>query len=695
MMKKHLKESLAGLLAVLTCVSSMGAFPAIAEETTADDAPVVGLGTIEAETLKGVDQVWTSIYATEVPGYSGEGFAYLTSSPISFKVEVEEEGMYQIDVRAVQILDEGGRQQTISINGIDYTYNMPYLDTWTDVSFGVFRLKAGENEITLKPIYGYGAYDTITVQKAVLPTLTGDSVPCDPKATDETKALMKYLSSVYGKQILTGQQEIYGGGHGVRTSIRYDAQKDQCIDENGKVYTIIEGDYYEDEQGNKAPWHCTDETGIDYVYNTQDHIYGYNDYDQECNYLKELTGEYPAIRGFDLNCHNPGFGWEDGVTDRMIQWGKKNGIVTTSWHCTVPTSMDDFEIDEDGNITKISNDWQQFTYSEKTDFKPSNVLIEGTKENVFYNEAIRLAAVELKKLQDEGIPVIFRPLHEAEGNLGQNADGSGSWFWWGKEGAEVYKQLWKYLYDKLTNEYGLHNLIWEQNLYAWSDESALWYTGDDYVDIVGFDKYNTTYNRHDGNTTGPNEDAESKIFWSLVDYVDNKKLVSMPENDSIPSIENMVVEDAMWLYFCTWYDGESGAPQFISGTEYQNPETVKSIFQSEYAVTLSELPEDLYKWDGSTEETTPTETADDPTSPSEEATEPTTERQVGKSSGDVNCDGEVDVVDVLVLNKYLLGVAQLTPEGQQNADFNGSGKLEDADAMMILKAIVKLVDFPA
>ena len=89
-------------------------------------APVAaanGLGTYECETFEGVDQVWTSIYETQTPGYSGEGFAYLTAAPISIDIEVDEETMYQIDVRAVQILNKGeSRKQTISINGIDYSY---------------------------------------------------------------------------------------------------------------------------------------------------------------------------------------------------------------------------------------------------------------------------------------------------------------------------------------------------------------------------------------------------------------------------------------------------------------------------------------------------------------------------------------------------------------------------------------------
>ncbi|MBR0485721.1 MAG: beta-mannosidase [Oscillospiraceae bacterium] len=673
-MNKSIKKAVSAVLALTMCAVGTGILPVIAEDTASKTIEALPLGTYEVETFEGAD-VWTSIYQTQLPGYSGEGFAYLTASPIYFNVEVEEEGMYEIKVRAVQILGEGEpRMQTLSVNGIDYSYNMPYMTEWTEVSFGVFRLKAGVNELALKPIYGYAAYDTITIEKAVLPEVTGTGETCDPKATPEAKSLLKYLNSVYGEHILSGQQEIYGGGHSVQTSIRYDASSDTCVDGDGKTYEIDKDSYDTDEQGNKFPWHCMDETGFVYTYSTQNHNYTYNDYDEECRYLYELTGHYPAIRGFDFNCHNPGFAWEDGVTERMIDWTKnKNGICTASWHVTVPTSMDDFEVDEDGNITKISNDWQKFTYGVSTDFVTANCMVEGTKEYYFFQEAMRLLAEQLQILQDAGVPVLFRPLHEAEGNPGVNADGSGAWFWWSKEGAKVYNELWKLLYTTLTEKYNLHNIIWEQNLYAWSQESALWYTGDEWVDIVGFDKYNTQYNRHDGNTTGPNEDAESKIFWSLVDYVDNKKMVSMPENDSIPSLENMQIEQAKWLYFCTWYD-ETSSPKFISGAEYQNPETVKTLFQSDYCITLDELPADLFS-----------------ASSEEPSTEKTTETESDFKYGDVDASGTVDILDVITLNKNLLGKEDISETQQKAADVNLSGKPDSADGLIIMKYIVGLV----
>ncbi len=86
-----------------------------------------------------------------------------------------------------------------------------------------------------------------------------------------------------------------------------------------------------------------------------------------------------------------------------------------------------------------------------TNFSPAKAVQEGTAENKFINTDIEMIAKALKELQDQNIPVIFRPLHEAEGASSLN--GEYSWFWWGNDGAEAYKELWKYLYNKLTNEY--------------------------------------------------------------------------------------------------------------------------------------------------------------------------------------------------------------------------------------------------
>ena len=63
----------------------------------------------------------------------------------------------------------------------------------------------------------------------------------------------------------------------------------------------------------------------------------------------------------------------------------------------------------------------------------------------------------------------------------------------------------------------------------------------------------------------------------------------MPENDTVPSLENIEIEKANWLYFCIWYD--NGSDNFLSGTDKNDPETLKEMYQSDYCITLSELPD--------------------------------------------------------------------------------------------------------
>ena len=638
---------------------------------------------IEGEDMEGAGDPWTAIYQTQIPGFSGKGFWYLTASPASFEVTVPEDGMYSITVHGAQILNKEGRQQAVKVNGAKYITQAAYSEEWRDYDFGMVRLNKGVNTIEFISEYGYMAVDYVTVSEAEFSDLTiADDTPIDAKATPETKSLMKFLKSVYGKNILSGQQEIYGGGHPMTSTIRYDAAANKCVDSDGKEYTFDEADVATADDGSKFVWKCFDEDGQQYSYNQQNRNYTWNDYDYEMKYLKNHTGKLPAIRGFDFGSYCPCYAWDDGVANRMIDWAKnKNGIVTASWHINVPTNKADYTLGEPLDFSKT-------TYSEKTDFVTANCMVKGTMEYDYFQLCMKNLAAELKKLQDAGVPVIFRPFHEAEGNPSRTEDpidGSGAWFWWSKEGAEVYNKLWAFLQDTLMNEYGLHNLIYEQNLYAWSEYSAAWYSGDDKVDIVGYDKYNVVYNRHDGKTSGANYDAESRIFYSLYNWVKGHKMVSMPENDSVPSIQNMKVEHANWLYFCPWYDSDQ--EPFVSGEKYQDADNLKEVYISDYCLTLDELPKDLYKGGSS---------VTDPTKPSQPE---------NVLYGDANCSGEIKMNDAVLImqaiaNNDIYGVGgtdenALTDKGAINADcYEPGSDLTNMDALAVQKFLIGTETLP-
>ncbi|MCM1006824.1 MAG: glycoside hydrolase [Ruminococcus flavefaciens] len=461
---------------------------------------------------------------------SASGGSYLKmteSGTISLTFNVETTGMYTLTIYGGGI--GGAKQQNLSINGASQgVLSLPKSSGFEAVSVPAITLNKGENTLLIEKSWGWSQFDYMTIESASLaPIKATQTTPCDPKATAETRSLMDYLASVYGNNIISGQQEIYSNGP----------------------------------------------HGIEY----------------EFEYLKNLTDHYPAIRGFDYgNFCCPAYGNDDGSTERVIDWVKtRGGIATSSFHLNVPTDFASYNIGD-----RI--DWSLTTYSQYTDFSPSKAATEGTKENEYYVQALTLLANEFKKLQDQGIPIIWRPLHEAEGGGGE----TGSWFWWGREGSEAYKKLWIYTYEKLTNDLGCHNLIWEWNSYNF-DTSENWYPGDKYVDIIGYDKYNCKVYLEENNWQASlehNDSAISSTFYSIMEKYNSKKMVAMAENDSFSTVDNLTGEKAGWLYFCTWYDGDGSidSPKFLTDPIFNTEKDTIDMYQSDYCITLDELPEDLY-----------------------------------------------------------------------------------------------------
>lgn len=479
----------------------------------------------------------------------GSALKMTDSGTITMTVTVDEAGPYKLIFHAFGIGTD--KQQNLSVNGTSQgALGIPQGTDYQEIALPAIVLKAGENTITIDKSWGWSQFDCLEVEPMGATKIEAkQTTPCDQLATVETQSLMAYLAEVYGKNIISGQQEIYSGGpHGLET---------------------------------------------------------------EFEYLKETTGHYPAIRGFDYgNFCCPLYGSDDGSTKRIIDWVKnKGGIATASYHINVPKDFANYTIG-----TKM--DWSLSTYTAKdTDFSPSKAATPGTKENEYYLSTLKTLAAEFNKLEAEGVPVIWRPLHEAEGGGGED----GSWFWWGREGSEAYKKLWIYTYNTLTNDLNCHNLIWEWNSYNYAN-SANWYPGDAYVDIIGYDKYNcTVYLEENGWQASLRHDDSpiSSTFYGIIDKYNGAKMVAMAENDCFSTPDKLQEEKAGWLYFCTWYDGGSDNNNFLTNPVFNTKEDTIAMYQSDYCITLDELPKDLYKKEGITppdpsKTTTTTTTTSDP-----------------------------------------------------------------------------------
>ncbi len=492
----------------------------------------------------------------------------------SVNVDIEQAGLYELVVRYAQPFDKTKKIQYLNVNDSNQgEVSFPYTLNWKEMSAGIVKLNKGTNNIEFEGYWGYTFFDYLIVKPAdeSITSLKVDKKLVNPNATKETKALMSYLADVYGKKIISGQQEICGSHN------------------------------YEGSESDFA-------------------------------YIKEKTGKMPALRGFDfMNFRGNGLLWDDLCAERVIDWYKnKGGIPTVCWHWFSP-----------GNIGKKADN---SFYTESTTFSISKALTSGTAENTALLNDIEFMAGKFKQLQEADVPVLFRPLHEAEGG----------WFWWGAEGPENCVKLYRLLYEKFTNEYHLNNIIWVWTSYTY-DTSSKWYPGDDVVDILGYDKYNAK----DGL---PNGSAISSTFYNMVKLTDGKKLVTMSENDTIPQVSNLTNEMAGWLYFCPWYGW------YLTGEQNNPVDWLKQMYTSDYCITLDELP-DLETYLFPSGGDTPTITY-----------------------GDLNGDNLIDAIDLALLKKCILDNNQSI----KSADVDGNGSVDAIDFVYMKKFLTgEISSFPA
>ncbi|MBQ4465828.1 MAG: leucine-rich repeat protein [Oscillospiraceae bacterium] len=62
------------------------------------------------------------------------------------------------------------------------------------------------------------------------------------------------------------------------------------------------------------------------------------------------------------------------------------------------------------------------------------------------------------------------------------------------------------------------------------------------------------------------------------------------------------------------------------------------------------------------------------------------------ATGDVNADGEIDILDVIVLNQYLLGAVTLDSMQTAAADTDRNGTTDTTDSLVLLKYVVEIIE---
>lgn len=191
------------------------------------------------------------------------------------------------------------------------------------------------------------------------------------------------------------------------------------------------------------------------------------------------TGRAPAILGVD-------YGSEQMVPRDIA---RANQMLIRHW--------------KDGGLVTVSmsppNPWTGGGLRDRSlgKFRFIDAVTPGTEPYRRWRATLDVVADGLAELQNAGVVVLWRPLHEMNGDF----------FWWsggaqqGWASQEDFRRLWVDMFEYFSKEKRLGNLLW---VYAPNYQSndgvkpvTFYYPGDRYVDVVGLDYYENTLDRLD------------------------------------------------------------------------------------------------------------------------------------------------------------------------------------------------------
>ena len=478
--------------------------------------------TYEAEDLTGATVV-------DDADYSGGKYAKpADASGITFTVTVEETAVYDITTK-VLIKQYDWITSKIVVNGVE-AGSMLTTPRNCDSSYVIAasaKMKVGENQITV----GNQAIgvDYITVERHPDPEFKISAAPVTPNASESARKVYSFLRENFGKKTISGMMI-----------------SDQNFNYNYGDMKII------------PPGGCTPADSCKYT----DEQVSWKGQTDIAEFYKR-SGHYPAIGGFDMLFAAGGHheeGWFRGYTENNLLmtedlWNM-GGIPTYTWHWkvgedTVFYTKDTYPMNgfnasgctEGVKGTSESNTCFNYTKAFKGD--KCAEIDETSQEYKDIVADVDIVSGYFKQLQEKGIAVVWRPLHEA----------SGGWFWWGTASAECYVQLYRLVFKRMVEINKLNNLIWVWNIntdpafgYDYSALNAAWYPGDDYVDIVAVDIYDPL-NDHN---------SAANYYNKIVSDVGTNKMIALSENGAIPDIDSIAEDKAYWSYWMTWSQTWSG-----------------------------------------------------------------------------------------------------------------------------------------
>ena len=489
------------------------------------------------------------------------------ASGMTFTFNAEETAVYDITTK-VLIKQYDWFSSTIVVNGVEAGSLLTKPRT-CDSAFVISasaKMKVGKNTITVGNGGALGV-DYITVERHPDPVFKIGDSPVTPNASESARKVYSFLRENFGKKTISGMMI-----------------SDQNFNYNYGDMKLI------------PPGGCTPDDSCKYT-DAEVKWKGQTDIAE----FYKRSGHYPAIGGFDMLFAAGGHheeGWFRGYTENNLlmteELWEMGGIPTYTWHWKVGKDTVFYTQDAYPNngfnasgctdtVMGTSNTNTCFNYTKAFKDAQCKEIDETSQEYKDIVADVDIVSGYFKQLQDKGIAVVWRPLHEA----------SGGWFWWGVGSAECYVQLYRLVFKRMVETNKLNNLIWVWNIntdpalgYDYSALNAAWYPGDEYVDIVAVDIYDPL-NDHN---------SAANYYNKIVSDVGTNKMIALSENGAIPDIDSIAEDKAYWSYWMTWSQTWSG--NFLEKT---TTEMWKRNLDDERIIALDNMP----GWDNVSADITP------------------------------------------------------------------------------------------
>ena len=200
------------------------------------------------------------------------------------------------------------------------------------------------------------------------------------------------------------------------------------------------------------------------------------------DWLQLRAGNYPlpeimAAETSDLMTY-PGFAPNQDAYLELIGHGRAGRIVSLVWHPTNPVPGGNFSTPiSTANLLSMTND--------------------ATTVGQNWQVQLNRAAAVLQPFENVGVTVLFRPIHEQNGNF----------FWWGHDNSTgaalrirqaAWASVWRDMVTELTVRKGLKNILFvfgtNQVNYDGVAPPLTYYPGGNFVDLVSIDIYNELLN---------------------------------------------------------------------------------------------------------------------------------------------------------------------------------------------------------